>query len=255
MIKFGVDVLNSDSITEECGTKAYMLYKLKKIGIKIPEFYGVEVKDFLKFYEANCLEKNCRQYLELHERLPEKKYIVRSSALPRNTEDPEFASMISGAFESYVADNSEEIPEKILEVWKSFFSKKAKEQYSLFMNTESLFGMGVLIQEYIHPVISGVLHSENRKYDINWIEGHLSEIVQGKKRGNRIFCFKNVDNDTILRGVEADILKIVDNGFESVFVELEKMGEKIVDELGFEIEMEWLYDGVDVWVVQCQKLM
>lgn len=257
MNKFEVNVLNSDGITENCGTKAYMIYKLKNMGIKVPEFYGVEVKDFLEFYKSNCLKKKKvdRQSLVVVKEMPEKKYMVRSSVVPRHKENPEFASMVSGAFESYVAFNSIEIPEKILEVWESFFSERAREQCSLFMEKEALYGMGVLIQDYIHPVISGVLHSKEKKYDINWIEGHLADIVQGKKRGNRILCSKSFDNETILRGVEADILKIVDNGFESVFVELEKTGEKIVEKLGFEIEMEWLFDGVDVWVVQCQKLM
>lgn len=257
MNTFMVTVLDSSEVTENCGTKVLMLARLEKMGIYIPAFYGIEVYDFLRFFQNvdSNLKKDKNYEFILSKKLPEGKYMVRSSVVPKGKENPDFGSMISGAFESYVAKNLVEVPEKILDVWQSFFSEKAKEQCDLFLEGGSMWGMGVLIQRYIEPVISGVLHSDMERYNINWIEGHLSKIVSGKDRGNTISCYRNESGEIILRGVEKDILEIVDHKFEPIFIELEQLGRKINRELGFEIEVEWLYDGAHIWVVQCQKLI
>ncbi len=254
---FKITISDSDDITENCGTKTFMLAKLKKIGIHIPEFYGIGVDDFIHFFQKydsmSFLSQDVK--LLLSKKLPTGKYMVRSSVVPKNIENLDFGSMISGAFESYSANNLDEVSQKILEVWQSFFSEKAKKQCDLFLEDSSMLGMGILIQKYIEPVISGVLHSNRERYNINWIKGHLSKIVSGSVRGNTITCYRNEENETILRGVEENILKIIDHGYESVFTELEELGRRIYQELGYEIEIEWIYDGKSLWVVQCQRLI
>lgn len=261
MNMFKVSLVNSDDITRNCGTKAFMLSELKKIGVNIPEFYGIDVKDFLQFdnnrqektVENNLNNEHCA--VSLCEKLPKGKYIIRSSAVPKSIDDLDFASMISGAYESYIAGESNQIPCLIMKVWNSFYSEKAEEQCALFLENGSVLGMGVLIQKYIEPIISGVLHSKKQGYDINWIEGHLSGIVSGEERGNMISCYKNMQNEIILRGVEANILKVVDNDYIDVFTELGKIADHIKEKVGFAIEIEWLYDGKKIWIVQCQKLL
>lgn len=260
MENFTIRLINDDDISDTCGTKATMLQRIKRIGIEVPEFYGVEMKDFLKYYESASFdellakEQNPRKYNGIMiEEIPEGKYIVRSSAVPYQKDNPEFASMISGAFESYVAKSNTELGMCILKVWESVFSTKAREQCELFLEKASVAGMGVLVQRYIHPVISGVLHSGNNVYKINWIKGHLSEIVQGISRGNNIICFENDKHETILRGVEDNILKTIE--YTLVMKQLVYLSKKIVDSLGYEVEIEWIYDGQKVWIVQCQKLI
>ena len=234
---FNITVLDSSNITENCGTKALMLAELAKMGIQVPVFYGIGVDDFIRFCKRfnNTSFLNQDVELLLSERLPEDKYMVRSSVVPKNKENLDFGSMISGAFESFSANNYDEVLQRVLEVWRSFFSEKAKEQCALFLEDGSILGMGVLIQKYIEPVISGVLHSDKGKYNISWIKGHLSKIVSGLTRGNAITCYQNEENETILRGVEENILKIIDYGYESVFTELEGLGRKINQKLGYEI--------------------
>ncbi len=257
MNTFKITLFGSNDITENCGTKALMLSELAKRGVYVPVFYGIGVEDFIRFYQGFNSKSlsDWRGELFLSKKLPEGKYMVRSSVVPKDKENSDFGSVISGAFDSYIADSSVEVPKKILEVWNSFFSEKAKEQCALFLEDDSILGMGVLIQKYIEPVISGVLHSDKNRCNINWTKGHLAEIVSGKIRGNIITCYQNEKKETILRGVEANILEIMDCGYESVFIELEQLGRKIKQELGYEIEMEWLYDGKRIWVVQCQKLI
>lgn len=254
MEKLKVTLLNSDDITDECGTKALMLKKLKRMGIKVPDFYGIAMSDFLRFY-SKTQALGVYDKIVLSKNLPTGKYIARSSAVPRQKDDLEFASMISGAFDSYFAETQAEIEEKIVAVWESAFSEKAKDQCALFFNKDYVLGIGVVVQQVINPVISGVLHSKHKKYEISWIQGHLSEIVKGVERGNNIVCYRNQENETILRGVEENILKIINSNLAEVFRELETTATQIVEKLGFEIEVEWLYDGKNVWIVQCQKLL
>lgn len=267
-IKISFDKIGD--VTSSHGTKAETLYQLSRSGINIPDSIFVDVCYFLEAYQIAGMSQfygnDCYQGIPVPEvQLNLEDYpfgdtpvMVRSSIVPIRECDEDFSSAISGAYDSILARNRGELEEAILHVWKSAFSQKAYNQLHIFADKYDIQGMGIIIQKYIPPMISGLFHStEKKRFDINWIYGHLSELVSGHKRGNQITCYENTEGDCILSGVEDSILLILDGGLTEIFQQLTQCATVLRELFRFEIEVEWLVDNTDgkIWFVQSQKLI
>jgi len=277
MSNLDIKIELSNEIDESCGTKAVMLYELKKLGIPVPEFYVISSTIFLSlcqelniqnpklFYANSRFDASINNQLkniniinksEILDRIPENKYMVRSSSVPSKEIDLlMFPSMISGAFESFFASSLIDVINNIPKVWESVYSEKAYKQCRLFSKESIIDGIGVLIQQYVEPVISGVAHTNNNIVSINWIEGHLSKIVNGETIGQTVDIYKSCENEYILRGIENNIMSIKNNCLENVFRLILETTISIKQYFEFEQEIEWIYDGEKLWVVQTQSLL
>lgn len=276
MKKIVLDIKKPSVINELCGTKATALVELKNMGIPVPDFYAISILDFNLFCEVmgigieniyiedtgfNKFLHDKNKFLDIidstriYNILPEGDYMVRSSSIPINDIDIcMFPSMVSGAFGSYYAANISEINNSIFKVWESTFSKKAYEQCKIFSNKPIIAGMGVVIQKYINPIISGVMHAKKDTVSINWVLGHLSKIVNGEILGNSIIVYKSKKGNYILRGLENNILVIKNKKYENIFKLLWDIAETIYVHFKCTQEIEWLYDGEKIWIVQSQPL-
>lgn len=271
-----IKILDSHNTDISCGTKALGLAELKKIGCNVPRFWVVSAEWFEKFTQSFLnddieqffrLEKYEKAFKELFiserfvcdniDQLPSDcSFMVRSSAVPSpDFEGDEFASIISGAFESYYASDKYSLTDCICEVWKSFFSERSYFQMKLFRQIFPLSGMGVVVQEYIQPFISGLVHSGDKKIQINWIEGHLSRLVDGTEIGYIIDIYKNQDGHFIIEGKEDGIIYLKQEKLEETIIMIYNEVRKIHAYCGCPQEVEWLYDGKTVWIVQTQKLI
>lgn len=272
-----VNVMSSCEIESSCGTKATTLAELKKLGLPVPDFYAVpsscfkafcrkvEIKSPENFYESDEFDSHAIskfKYIDILNtedvlrKVEEGRYMVRSSSIPtKDVELKMFPSMISGAFESYFASTTSEIVDNIPKVWESVYSEKAYNQCRIFSEFPIISGIGVLIQKYIDPVISGVVHTKNDIVSVNWVNGHLSKIVNGEDLGNSINIYLSPENNYILRGIESNILLVKNNNYENVFKSLLGIANAIKRHFGCEQEIEWVYDGTTVWVVQSQDLI
>lgn len=135
------------------------------------------------------------------------------------------------------------------------YSEKAYKQCRLMSTEPFVKSIGVVIQEIITPVISGLTHTNSKGITINWIEGHLSRIVSGEVLGYSIDVYKNDLNEYVIRGIEGTIVSILDRNYESIIKELIDSAEKIKGTAECEQEIEWIYDGTKVWFVQTQALI
>ena len=277
MTSINIDIKRESEIDPMCGTKAMTLVELKKINLPIPDFYAVSsacfekfcedcnVQSIMSFYKNNEFnERESKKFVDIDacndmavlEENENTRYMVRSSAIPTNDVDLKiFASMISGAFESYMASSVYEVMKMILEVWKSVYLEKAYNQCRIFSKEPIISGIGVLIQKYVEPVISGVAHTEQNTISVNWLEGHLSKIVSGQVIGNSVKMYKSLEQDYILRGIEKNILLIKENNYEMVFQSVFDIVTIIKQYFSCEQEVEWVYDGKKVWIVQAQPLI
>lgn len=260
-----------------CGTKATTLLELKNIGLLIPDFYAIPSSCFASFCREMKIQSLEAFYLcgafdpdinkkflhteilnmdNIIRKVEDGKYMVRSSSVPADDVDLKmFPSMISGAFESYFASSISEVTNNIPNVWRSVFFEKAYNQCRLFSKTPIIKGVGVLIQKYIEPIISGVAHTKDSVVSVNWIKGHLSKIVNGETLGNSIDVYMSAEQNYILRGIENDILSIKNNNYENVFRTLWDNAISIKQYFGCNQEVEWIYDGEEVWIVQSQSLI
>ena len=277
MKKINIHMKPFSEIDFSCGTKATTLLELKSLDLSIPDFYAIPSSCFNEFcqeaqieipemfyarakYDSHIIKKfdqiEILNTKEITQKLKNDKYMVRSSSVPTKDVDLKtFPSMISGVFESYFASTISDVAENIPKVWKSLYSEKAYNQCRILSDHPIVTGMGVLIQKYIEPVISGVAHTCNDMVSVNWIRGHLSKIVTGEVRGNVINVYLSPECNYILRGTESDILFVKNNDYEDVFKSLFDSITIAKKHFGYEQEMEWIYDGITVWIVQSQTLL
>ena len=161
------------------GGKAYGLAKLTAKGIHIPKTYCLAVDS--KIQDINLTE------LDLT-----KKYAVRSSADIEDGGKNSFAGM----FDSFLNVSIEDIEEKMSEVRSSVNNSRVKKYIE--MNKLTNPSMGVIIQEYIEPEISGVWIGENKSSGIlEWVNGNGEKLVSGKVNPNRE-KWSNGESDTKL---------------------------------------------------------
>lgn len=269
-----LEITHSDKIDVNCGTKAMTLAELSKLGISVPVFYAISSRCFdryikdnniispLDFYssprnEFDFFKNSIVDSFEVTgEKIPNGEYMVRSSSIPHEKVDLQlFSSMISGAFESYFADSISNVYKKVIDVWESVYTQKAHEQCRILSDKPFVKSIGVIIQQYIKPTVSGVLHTNLNGISVNWIYGHLSKIVSGETLGNNIDAYFSNLGDAILRSKEEDILLIKNNGIEEVFVSLLEQAKIIKQHFKTELEIEWIFDGQRVWIVQSQTLL
>jgi hypothetical protein len=122
--------------------------------------------------------------------------------------------------------------------------------------------MGILIQPYITPYISGVLHattqigSRIRQAEVAWVEGHLQQIVSGEKTGYKLQLQTDLAHSggVVIVGQEHVVRECQRLGVINVFEGLMDISSKINDVFTADFEAEWIFDGLELWVVQVQKL-
>ncbi len=275
--KMHVKLSREKNGVEYCGTKAAGLFELEKMGIPIPKFYVVPVSFFwqfcssvhagslYEFYQHKAFDSviyqkcfvgqniwvDCNELTDINGR-----FIVRSSAVPQeNTQKEEFSSKVSGVFESFIADNFNEIGDMIIAVWQSVYSEEAYKKLHIFQPEFEMKGMATVVQQYIEPVISGIVHTYSDKICVDWIEGSQEEILQGRQQGREIEIYLSDFGEMILRGKESSIKFAQECSRRRIFIELFELSIKIQKKRCSEQEIEWVYDGSSVWIVQSQRLL
>lgn len=264
----------SEKIDECSGTKAIELAKLKNMGINVPRFWAVNYDEYERFTTAFSIISvenflNCPDYDPSIENVinslnscltttlvidPNVKLIARSSSLPTE-EHNNYASMISGAFESYEC-NCTTLAKSIASVYASLYSEKSFYQLKLAKLESGIKGMAVLVQEYIEPECSGVLHVflDKPYMELNWVKGHLRSIVSGNTSGDYDQMYEE-NGEIIVKGKEQHIYCIMENNFHYAFTELFREAKIIQAYKATDLEIEWLYRDKKIYIVQCQELI
>jgi phosphoenolpyruvate synthase/pyruvate phosphate dikinase len=260
----------------ECGTKTNELLKLQRLGIKVPQFLVVDISgyralvdnfnipsfsDFIKNKQfepkiSNSILDLTGKINIIYPNLLNSSIIVRSSSAVNTHKDQYFASIISGAFESYEC-SIEDLVSATLKVYASLYSERAYSQLRCIDLKSEIIGMTILIQNAINPKCSGVLHyyHETQNIETTWVKGHLRDIVSGKTSGMTDSLNLNINGSVVVEGFENHIYTIIENSFEQPFSELYFIANKIGKFYNKNLEIEWLYDGSDISIVQCQELI
>lgn len=264
----------TEAIDTSSGTKAEELLRLKNIGVNVPQFWTVKYEEYVRFiqtfsimsieeflkkekYDAaevkkiQAVKKNLSTTLNISN---EKQLIARSSSVPKKRTMC-YASIISGAFESYECTTTT-LAESIVDVYESMYSEKAFLQLKLARLQEGIKGMAILIQEFIEPECSGVLHVYINKpyWEINWVKGHLRAIVAGDTSGDYDQIYENA-GDIILKGKECNIYCVMENEWYEAFSDLYYTAKFIYDHTNKNLEIEWIYKDNKIFIVQCQELI
>ncbi|MEI7741457.1 MAG: PEP/pyruvate-binding domain-containing protein [bacterium] len=174
-------------------------------------------------------------------------FIVRSSA---SLEDA-IATSFAGQFESYYPINTvEELKEAIFKIKASRKSQKVISYLNHYNISSDDFNIAAVIQEYKKPIWSGVAFTDQDT-------GAKSLIVEMSQKAEGVVS----GQDTPLHfAIDYSTKKIISKtGGENP--SLTRLVEK-VSELSFEIadkfkapqDIEWVYDGKRVWIVQSRPI-
>lgn len=180
-------------------------------------------------------------------------YVVRSSA---TCEDLQKNSM-AGILESFInLQNIEEVLTSIKDCYKSLFSESALWYYEMNDYDLSKIKMSVIIQEYIIGQFSGVIFTtDNKNYDtnsayINYVQGKCSDFVDSNTQSYFIKMDKStmkITDTNQPREGECHLPDEITSQLLFTAVEIEK-------KLGYPADIEWTYDGREIYILQARPI-
>ena len=181
------------------------------------------------------------------------KFVVRSSA---NCEDQRKTSM-AGVFESFVnLSRVEDIFDSIKKCYCSLFSERALSYYDLFDIDIMNLKMSVIVQEYIEGTFSGVIftadtksHEINNMY-INFVQGRCGDFVDSSKQSYFIKADKRtmqIIDTNKTNSEESSLPDTIISQLMQVAVDIEKV-------LGYPSDIEWTYDGKEIYILQARPI-
>jgi len=227
------------------GNKATLLKFLMDRGHRVPTSHFCSLQAFDdSSRDPEAVMENLRSELE-NALSPDKTYAVRSSA---NVEDRPEGSY-AGQFRTVLGVTGvDRVLEAIQQVWRSAQSDRVQKYAG--GKGDSEIRMGVIIQEMVEPVFSGVSFSRNPMTGLDEV---VVEAVKGKgtalvQDGTTPERWINKWGEWLLKpeGTELPL------GVVSAIVTETKAIEK---EYGRPVDLEWVYDGREIFWVQLREIM
>ncbi len=242
-----IHTFQSPDLPDKIGNKAKNLQSLMALrGIRVPHSWVIPWDVYQKFEvdQADISEKLLKSLQAALD--PNKTYAVRSSS---NIEDSSFHSF-AGLFESTLhVQGFENLRDAVVNIWHSTHSEAVQSYlHKHSMSFENIY-MAVLIQEMVPPQYSGVLFNRNpmtgtKEIVIEGVPGEGSALVQDGVTPERWVSRggKWITRSDLGIMPEPAAMKVLDNS------------EKILDAYKNPIDLEWVYDGKDVYWVQMREI-
>jgi phosphoenolpyruvate synthase/pyruvate phosphate dikinase len=228
------------------GNKAANIRKLARIGMRIPRTYVIPWDAYHRYLRDDTglvpdLQNELSKIID-----PHKTYAVRSSANIEDSLDRSFAGQFKSVLHVNTVDN---IIQAAWSVWSSARTPAVTtylERHNISTNDLS---MAVLVQEMVKPVFSGVALSRNPvtggdETVVEAIRGDGSLLVQSGLTPDRwvnkwgYWVEKAMGSDVPLRLIE----------------EIISQTKTISKKLRHPVDLEWVYDGSDLYWVQVRAI-
>ena len=238
--------LGASKHVQDIGTKAEHLFWLIQQGYRVPSTHVLPY-DVHELYRKG--EKNLRENLknQLDGVLnPNLEYAVRSSA---NVEDKKSHSF-AGQFKSILHRSGlDSILDAVEEVLQAVEAPKIQAYLEKIKLDSNGLKMGVILQEMVPPVISGVAFSKNPMTGLNEI------VIEAVKGSGEALLQDGVTPDRWVHKwgswIERPEKTKVDEGIlEKVALET----KDIARAFGSAIDLEWVFDGKTIYWVQLREI-
>jgi len=228
------------------GNKGHALAQLMNLGVHVPKTYVCDSMAYWKYLEgkveiSSALNRQLEKYLDLS-----KSYAIRSSA---NIEDG-FEHSFAGQFESILnVEGKSAVVEAIKRVWDSTRSPNVASYLEKKNLQSNDIHMAVLIQEMIPPTYSGVALSRNPVTGANEI---VIEAIQGE--GTGLMQLGLTPDRWIykfgfwIERAENSELPI------SIIEQIVEQLREVESKLGYPIDVEWVFDGKELYWVQIREI-
>ena len=235
--------LNESCRSKSIGNKAKNLIFLMKTRVNVPRSWACDwaAQESFIIDESKIADKLKSELMSIIR--PDIFYAVRSSA---NTEDGDLYSF-AGQFVSILnIQGVDDVIRAIIEVWKSANSPSLIK-YMSDNNICQTVKMGVIIQEMVHSVYSGVSFSKNP------LTG-LSEIIVEANMG----LGDNIHQITPLRWVNKWGEWLEESSYKDISRDLIKevvfKTREIAKIYGSGVDIEWAFDGDKLYFLQVRKI-
>jgi len=239
--------LNSKLMSENIGNKAKNLLYLRKINkILIPKTWVIpwDVQAKFRQHKETTIQTLNDSLIELID--PKKKYAVRSSS----TIEDDTTHSYAGLFNTFLnVGGNREILIAVREIWESLTSERIQKYLEKLSLEEGDIKMAILLQEMVHPVYSGVCFTRNpmtgtHEIIIEAVKGEGSALVQDGVTPERWIAHSagwldKPDNSTLPSELINKILKDV---------------KRIAKKVKVPIDLEWVFDGKDLYWVQLREI-
>ncbi len=231
---------------DRIGNKARSLSFLSRNKFRIPKTMVLTDEARSRYMQDPVgLDSWLRKELEiLHD--PLKSYAVRSSS---ELED-DAAYSFAGQFKTILYINGlENIIEAVNDVWKSAQQVEESLYYQKITRETGSYGMGVIIQEMVNSLWSGVAFSINPvtgrdEIIIEGIQGSGEGLVQ---RGENPYRWTYIQGTW--EGYENDCTPGI-----GVLDELAVGIQILRKKCGKEVDIEWAFDGKELYYLQCRSV-
>ncbi len=235
---------------DQIGNKANNLRSLARNGFHVPRTHICTWKAFESFQLADQqvlvnLQRELASELD-----SQKHYAVRSSANLEDGHDLSFA----GQFNSFLnIQGVEEIIKSIEAIWSTIQSPSVESYLAQNEIDRQDLKMGIIIQEMVSPMVSGVSFSRNP------ITG-LDEVIVEAVRGSGEALVQDGVSPQRWVNKWGTWTEYPGNEFHEDLIAIELI-EKIVDQTKViaktfqrHVDLEWVYDGQDVYWVQMREI-
>jgi len=226
------------------GGKGESLLKLSRAGFKIPVSLVIPWTAYQRYIQKeNSLLGDLKK--EINQKLENKLYAVRSSANREDGSDFSFA----GQFKTMLNVPKSQVLDAVIEVWNSTTNDVVKNYLEKIQLDYRQLQMGVVIQEMVPAVYSGVLFTKN---PITGMDEFVVEAVKGfgiglVQEGLTPYRWVNKWDRWITKPELTDI--------DSEFLDrLIKQAKDIQAKLDRDIDLEWVWDGESIYWVQMRDI-
>jgi len=237
--------LKSYRLPQSIGNKAINLRRLMKIGARIPATFVCDWEAYDRY-----LADDPRLIPGLREELarifpPDKRYAVRSSANMEDSQERSFA----GQFQSSLnVQGTENIMQAIMFIWASANTPIVKAYLERHDIARSV-SMAVIIQDMVPPVYSGVTLSKNP------VTGADEVVVEAVRGEGTLLVQTGVTPDRWINkwGYWREKADSSDIPF-ALIQQIVEETKNISNRLGHPVDMEWVFNGRELYWVQMRQI-
>jgi pyruvate,water dikinase len=228
------------------GNKAVNIRKLLDIGMRTPKTFAVKWDAYHRYLkdDTSLIEELKNELARIIE--PGKSYAVRSSANIEDSLDRSFAGQFKSVLHVQGVDG---VLQAIWSVWSSAQTPGVKTYLERHDIPTHKLAMGVIVQEMVKPVYSGVALSRNPvthadEVVVEAVQGDGTQLVQSGATPDR---WINKLSYWVEKAGGSDVpLSLI----EDVIAKTKTIAQK----LRHSVDLEWVYDGANLYWVQVRAI-
>lgn len=238
--------LKDRRLPESIGNKARNLRRLAELGFQVPVTYVCTWDAYLQYLADDVkLVEDLRR--ELVARLdPNRPYALRSSA---NFEDHDERSF-AGQFKSVLhVQGVDQVLQAMWSIWATTQAARVQAYLEKMAIPPGELKMAVVIQEMVHPEVSGVAFSKNpttgmSEIVVEAVRGSGEALVQeGVTPARWIYRWGQWALTSQMDGIQLNLIQEVVEGTAA-----------LAKKTGHQVDLEWVYDGQALYWVQLREI-